>query len=59
MNVGVSSMWIVRIGFGVVISKYMNIGMFGVWIAMIIDWVVRSIFFTLRYKSHKWEVKAR
>ncbi|MDF2950083.1 MAG: efflux family protein [Sedimentibacter sp.] len=59
MNVGVSSMWIVRIGFGVVISKYMNIGMFGVWIAMIIDWVVRSIFFTLRYKSHKWEDKAR
>lgn len=59
MNVGVSSMWIVRIGFGIVISRYMNIGMFGVWIAMIIDWVVRSIFFTLRYKSHKWEVKIR
>lgn len=57
MNVGVSSMWIVRIGFGIFISKYMNIGMFGVWIAMIIDWVVRSTFFTLRYKSHKWEVK--
>lgn len=57
MNVGVSSMWIVRIGFGIIISKYMHIGMFGVWIAMIIDWVVRSTFFTFRYKSHKWEVK--
>lgn len=56
MLVGVSSMWIVRIGFGIVLSKYMNIGMFGVWIAMIIDWVVRSTFFTIRYKSHKWEI---
>lgn len=57
MRVGVSSMWIARIGFGVVLSKYMGVGMFGVWIAMIIDWVVRSTFFTLRYKGHKWENK--
>lgn len=57
MQVGVSSMWIVRIGFGIVLSKYMNIGMFGVWIAMIIDWVVRSTFFTIRYKGHRWEIE--
>jgi len=56
MIVGVSSMWIIRIGFGIVISKYMNYGMFGVWVAMIIDWVVRSIFFMIRYKGCKWEI---
>lgn len=56
MIVGVISMWIVRIGFGIVLSKYLNFGMFGVWVAMVIDWVVRSIFFTIRYKGHKWEI---
>ncbi|MFA9424077.1 MAG: MATE family efflux transporter [Sedimentibacter sp.] len=55
MVVGVCSMWIFRIGFGILLAKYMNFGMFGVWVAMIIDWIVRSIFFTNRYRGHKWE----
>jgi len=56
MIVSVSSMWIVRIGFGIVLSKYFSIGMFGVWVAMIIDWIVRSAFFIIRYKGGKWEI---
>lgn len=56
MAAGVSSMWIVRIGFGILLAKYLNFGMFGVWVAMIIDWVVRSILFTIRYSGHKWEI---
>lgn len=55
MAVGVGSMWIFRIAFGVILAKYAGFGMFGVWVAMIIDWVVRSIFFMLRYNNHKWE----
>jgi len=57
MVVGVGSMWIFRIGFGILLAKFMGFGMFGVWIAMIIDWIVRTIFFTIRYKGHKWETK--
>ena len=57
MVVGVTSMWILRIGLGIVISKYMNVGMFGVWIAMFIDWFVRAFFFIIRYRSNKWETK--
>jgi len=56
MTVGVISMWTVRIGMGIIISKYMNAGMFGVWVAMIIDWFVRAFFFTFRYKGSKWEL---
>jgi len=56
MIVGVGSMWITRIGFGILLSKYVKLGMFGVWVAMIIDWIVRSIFFVARYKGHKWEI---
>ncbi len=59
MIVGVCSMWIVRIGFGVVLSKYFGIEMFGVWVAMILDWVVRSTFFVIRYKGHKWEYRGQ
>lgn len=57
MFVGVGSMWIFRIGFGIFFARYMNLGMFGVWVAMILDWIVRTIFFTIRYRGHRWEIK--
>jgi len=55
MIVGAGSMWIFRIGFGILLTKYMNFGMFGVWVAMFIDWIVRSILFVIRYKGNKWQ----
>jgi putative MATE family efflux protein len=57
MIVGVFSMWIFRIGFGIWIAKYLNYGMFGTWVAMIIDWIIRSTLFTIRYRGNKWEIK--
>lgn len=57
MIVGVGSMWIFRVGFGIILAKYMGFGMFGVWVAMIVDWIARTIFFTIRYKGRRWEVK--
>ena len=55
MVIGVGSMWIVRIGFGIFFAKYMNFGMIGIWIAMICDWYVRAAFFIHRYRGGKWE----
>ena len=55
MVVSVSSMWITRIGLGIFFAKFMNLGMFGIWIAMFCDWYVRGFFFVTRYRGHKWE----
>jgi len=55
MIIGVSSMWITRIGFGIFFAKFMNFGMFGIWIGMFCDWYVRSFFFVVRYIGNKWE----
>jgi len=33
------------IGFGYLLRKFFGIGVLGVWIAMIIDWIFRSIMF--------------
>ena len=54
MIISVASMWITRVAFGVFLAKYLNLGMYGVWIAMICDWYVRSIFFVYRYRSDRW-----
>lgn len=55
MITSIVSMWIFRIAFSYILGKYMGIGVFGVWIAMIIDWCFRAILFVYRYFSGKWQ----
>lgn len=56
MIVATLSMWIFRIGFSYILGRYMNMGVFGVWVAMSIDWVFRAIFFITRYRGSKWKL---
>ena len=55
MYTSIVSMWIFRIGFSYLVGKYMGLGVFGVWVAMEIDWVVRAICFIIRYFNGKWK----
>ena len=50
-----ASMWIFRVGFSFVIGKWLGLGAIGVWLAMILDWAVRAVFFILRFRSKKWQ----
>lgn len=56
MLVSIFSMWIFRIGFSYILADHFQWGVFGVWAAMIIDWLVRAIFFTTRYVHGKWQL---
>lgn len=58
MIISVISMWIFRIIFSYILGKYMGMGVFGVWVAMIIDWIVRGICFVTRYFGGKWKHQA-
>lgn len=65
MITSISCMWIFRIGlayllvpeslslFGLTIPC-LNMGVFGVWVAMTIDWVFRISLYSWRYFSGKW-----
>ena len=55
MGVSIFSMWVFRIGFSFLLASALNIGVMGVWIAMYIDWFVRSFFFVQRYRKDRWE----
>ncbi len=54
MIVSLSVMFICRIGLSYIIADFMGVGVFGTWIAMFIDWFVRSGFYVYRYFSGKW-----
>jgi len=52
------SMWVFRIGFSYVLGDWLEMGLFGVWVAMTIDWAFRGLLFTVRYLRGGWEKKA-
>ena len=67
MIVSTVSMWVVRVGAAYVFSldtvtvkalgisfPGLGLGIFGVWAAMLADWVVRAIFYTPYFIKNKW-----
>lgn len=55
MAVSIGSMWIFRLGCSYLLGIVFKMGLLGVWTAMVIDWIFRSIFFAIRFRSGKWE----
>ncbi len=49
------SMLIFRIGFSYLLVLKFDMGVMGVWVAMMIDWLARSTAFYWRYRTGVWE----
>jgi putative MATE family efflux protein len=49
------SMLIFRIGFSYLLVQGFGMGVMGVWVAMMIDWIARSAAFYIRYRSGRWK----
>lgn len=58
MVVSSVSMWTMRVGFGILLGRYLGFGVLGIWMAMFVDWAMRIAFFLPRFYGHRWELKA-
>ena len=56
MIVSLCSMFVCRVALSYVfaIAWGLNLGLAGVWLAMLVDWVARAAFFFSRYRRGKW-----
>lgn len=70
MILSVSSMWCFRVALAYVFAQEtvsifdwsfpgLGMGVMGVWVAMYVDWICRTIFFLIRYFSGHWLKKYR
>lgn len=57
MVLSIIAMWVIRIAGSYLLGTVFDMGVFGVWAAMTIDWVVRAIGFFIRYLRGKWVMK--
>ncbi len=54
MYVSIIAMVVFRIGTTYILSIGFGLGVYGIWIAMIVDWLSRVAFNLYRYYSNKW-----
>jgi putative MATE family efflux protein len=57
MWVSILSMLIFRIGSGYVFAYVFRLGALSVWVAMVLDWLVRGACFVWRWKNGGWKTK--
>jgi len=50
-------MWLFRITLGYLLGVVLNFGLVGVWVGMVVDWVVRGSLYLIRFKKGKWKSK--
>lgn len=48
------TMWLFRVILGYILGITLQLGVLGVWIAMIGEWTIRGIIFYMRYRGDKW-----
>ncbi len=54
MYVGIGSLLMFRLGSAVLFGIVLDLGVLGVWFAMGMDWLARSVAFALRYHGDRW-----
>ena len=55
MLMSIGSMFLFRISFAYLLGVIFQLGVIGIWLAMGIDWTVRSIIYITRFKSGRWK----
>jgi Na+-driven multidrug efflux pump len=55
MVFAILSMFLFRIGAAYIFVHVFNMGVIGTWVAMVSDWVLRTIIFLIRFLSGKWQ----
>lgn len=48
------TMWVIRVGLGYLAAVPLGLGIHGVWISMGLEWVVRAVVFSIRFRGNKW-----
>lgn len=52
--VSLSSMWLCRVGLGYLLAIPLGFGVHGIWVALGVEWALRSLLFIIRFKGKKW-----
>jgi len=55
MYVGAGCMLVFRLGSALLFGMVLGWGIIGVWVAMGMDWLARSVCFILRYRKKSWQ----
>ena len=57
LYISLISMWVFRVASRYVLALWFNLGVYGVWFAMFIDWIFRAVIYFIRFVKGTWLTK--
>lgn len=54
MKTAITGMWVFRVGLGYLFGVVLKWGVYGIFIAMFVDWAVRGTLYMIRLRGDKW-----
>jgi putative MATE family efflux protein len=58
MFITMAGVWFMRLGVGYLVGIALGLGLFGVWVGWVADFIVRTLLVTWRYRSGRWKLIA-
>lgn len=55
MIMSIVAMWVFRLGSALIFAFVFGLGAVSVWLAMLVDWIFRTIIYGVRWTKGKWE----
>jgi putative MATE family efflux protein len=55
MFITMAGVWFMRLGVGYLVGIAFGLGLFGVWVGWMADFIVRALLVTWRYRSGRWK----
>ena len=52
--ISVVSMWLCRVFGSILLGNILGFGIYGIWAAVILDWLFRAVFYTVRFLRGTW-----
>ncbi len=52
--ISVVSMWLCRVVGSILLGNILGFGIYGIWAAVILDWLFRAVFYTVRFLRGTW-----
>jgi Na+-driven multidrug efflux pump len=53
--VGIIGVWCFRVPFAYILAFPAGLGLYGIWITMILDWLARAVVYAFIWRRGKWK----
>ena len=57
MIINLISLWLVQVPLAYILSQIVDLGANGIWLALVLGWIVQTVLMEVRFRQGRWKLK--